>query len=165
MRLSGLSGVSIDRDRRVARVDGGTSWRLVVEAAARHVLAALHGSGPAVAVAGYTLGGGLSWYAREYGLARNQVVAAEIVSADGTMHRVDQDNEPNLFWALRGGGGSFGVVTALEFRLIPLREVYAGVLMWDDPAVFGEVSRTPPSVNQSTLRRGVRSRGVAGSRA
>ena len=84
-----------------------------------------------MAVAGYTLGGGLSWYARAHGLACNQVVAAEIVSVDGTMHRVDQDNEPNLLWALRGGG-SFGVVTALEFRLIPLREVYAGVLMWDD---------------------------------
>ena len=142
MRLSGLSGVSIDPDLRVARVDGGTPWRLVVQAAARHGLAALHGSGPAVAVAGYTLGGGLSWYARKHGLACNQLVAADIVLADGTLHRVDDDTEQDLFWALRGGGGSFGVVTALEFRLLPLREVYAGVLLWDDPAVTGEVCRT-----------------------
>lgn len=141
LRMSGLSGVSIDPDRRVARVDGGTPWRLVVQAAAEHGLAALHGSGPAVAVAGYTLAGGLSWYGRKHGLACNQMVAAEVVLADGILHRVDQHTEPELFWALRGGGGSFGVVTALEFRLVPLRTVHAGVLMWDDPAVTGEVCR------------------------
>jgi FAD/FMN-containing dehydrogenase len=105
-------------------------WIEVVEAAAEHGLAALAGSSPDVGVVGYTLGGGLSWLVRKYGLAANKVTAVELVTADGRLVRADRDNEPDLFWALRGGGGSFGVVTALEFRLYPLTEVYAGVMFW-----------------------------------
>jgi FAD/FMN-containing dehydrogenase len=141
LRMSGFSGVWIDAARRRARVIGATAWQEVAEAASVHGLAAMHGSGPDIAVAGYTLGGGLSWYARKFGLACNHVVAAEIVVADGSLLRVDADNEPELFWALRGGGGNFGVVTALEFGLQPLKEVYAGVLLWDDPARTGDVCR------------------------
>jgi FAD/FMN-containing dehydrogenase len=140
LRLSDFTGVTIDQERRVARVLGGTQWHDVVEAAAAEGLAVAHGSGPDVAAAGYTLGGGLSWYARSLGLTCNQVVAAEVVLADGTLHRVHAANEPELFWALRGGGGSFGVVTALEFQLLPWREVYAGVMLWD-AARAGEVCR------------------------
>jgi FAD/FMN-containing dehydrogenase len=81
-----------------------------------------------VGVVGYTLGGGLSWLARKHGLGANHVVAAEIVTADGQLRRVDHDNDPDLFWAIRGGGGNFGVVTALELELFPYTEVYAGVL-------------------------------------
>ena len=80
----------------------------------------LHGSAPGVGIAGYTLGGGVSFYARKHGLACNRVTAIELVTADGEQVRVDADNEPDLFWALRGGGGSFGVVTALEFDLLPM---------------------------------------------
>ena len=82
-------------------------------------LAALHGSTPDVSVAGYSLGGGLGWYGRKHGLAANSVTAIELVTADGELRRVDAQNEPELFWALRGGGGNFGVVTALEFDLLP----------------------------------------------
>ena len=79
---------------------------------------------------GYTLGGGLGWLARRYGLACNSVLAIDVVTADGRLLRVDRDHEPDLFWALRGGGGSFGIVTALEFALYPVRELYAGALFW-----------------------------------
>jgi FAD/FMN-containing dehydrogenase len=139
--MTGSSDVTIDTGRRVARALGATAWQRVAEAASLHGLAAMHGSGPDIGVAGYTLGGGLSWYARKFGLACSHVVAAEIVLADGSLHRAHANSEPELFWALRGGGGSFGVVTALEFELLPLAEVYAGVLLWDDPAVTGKVAR------------------------
>ena len=101
---------------------------------AEHGLAALAGSAPDVGVAGYTLGGGISWLARSHGLAANSVVAIEVVTADGVLRRVDETHEPELFWALRGGGGSFGVVTAIEFRLYPITEVYAGVLFFPSTA-------------------------------
>jgi hypothetical protein len=130
LKTSRLRGVEIDPESRTARVEAGVIWIEVVEAAARHGLAALAGSSPDVGVVGYTLGGGLSWLARKYGLAANSVTAVELVTADGRLVRADHDNEPDLFWAVRGGGGSFGVVTALEFRLYPLTEVYAGVLFW-----------------------------------
>jgi FAD/FMN-containing dehydrogenase len=81
-------------------------------------------------VTGYTLGGGLSWLARSHGLAANSVTAADVVTADGVLRHVDEDNDPDLFWAIRGGGGSFGVVTALEFRLFPITHVHAGALFW-----------------------------------
>src|SRR3954463_8590893 len=123
-----LRGVTIDPVARTARAEAGTTWIEVVEAAAEHGLAALAGSSPDVGVVGYTLGGGLSWLARKHGIGANQVVAVELVTADGELERVDRDNEPDLFWALRGGGGSFSVVTAIEFNLFPYEHVYAGVL-------------------------------------
>jgi hypothetical protein len=101
-----------------------------VEAAAEHGLAPLAGSSPDVGVIGYTLGGGMSWLGRKYGLAANNVVAVELVTADGTFVRADRETESELFWALRGGGGSFGIVTALEVRLFPITEVYAGILWY-----------------------------------
>jgi len=131
LRLSDFTGVSVDPEQGVARVLGATLWQDVVEAAAAHGLAAMHGSSPDVAAAGYLLGGGLSWYARHHGLACNHVVAAELVLADGSLVRADADHNPDLFWALRGGGGNFGVVTALEIRLLPYVDAYAGLLAWD----------------------------------
>ena len=127
-KLHRLRGVEIDASRRRARVEAGVIWSEVVEAAAEHGLAALAGSSPDVGVVGYTLGGGLSWLARKHGLGANQVTGAEIVTADGTHRRIDREHEPDLFWAIRGGGGDFGIVTALEFTLLPLTEVYAGIL-------------------------------------
>jgi FAD/FMN-containing dehydrogenase len=120
--------VSIDPEARTARVGAGVLWMEVVEAAAEHGLAALAGSSPDVGVVGYTLGGGLSWLARKHGIGANQVTAVELVTADGRFVRATREDEPDLFWAVRGGGGAFGVVTALEFNLFPITEVYAGIL-------------------------------------
>jgi hypothetical protein len=97
---------------------------------AEHGLAALAGSAKDVGVVGYTLGGGIGWLARRHGLACSSVLAVEAVTADGRIVRADADSEPELFWALRGGGGSFALVTALEFALHPVAEVYAGALFW-----------------------------------
>jgi hypothetical protein len=128
LKTSRMRGVTIDAQARTARAEAGVIWIEVVEAAARHGLASLAGSSPDVGVVGYTLGGGLSWLGRKHGLAANNVVAVELVTADGRLVRATRDEEPDLFWAVRGGGGAFGVVTAIEFRLFPIEEVYAGVL-------------------------------------
>ena len=125
-----MRGIEIDPEARRARVEAGVLWAEVTEAAAKHGLAALAGTSPDVGVVGYTLGGGLSWLARRHGLASNSVTAVELVNAEGEHVRADSENEPELFWALRGGGGSFGIVTAIEFELYPIREVYAGVLFF-----------------------------------
>ncbi|MDQ0576780.1 FAD-binding oxidoreductase [Agromyces albus] len=130
LRTSELRGVEVDAEARVARVEPGALWADVVAAVAPHGLAALAGSSHDVGVVGYTLGGGVSWLARSHGLAANQVLAIELVTADGVERRVDAEHDGELFWALRGGGGDFGVVTALEFRLFPVAEIVAGTLFW-----------------------------------
>ena len=130
VRTSPMRGVSIDVEARRARAEGGVIWRDVTEAAAPHGLAALAGSAPDVGVVGYTLGGGLSWMARRYGLAANHVTAIEAVTGDGRALRVDHEREPELFWALRGGGGGLAIVTAIEFALVPVAEVFAGAMFW-----------------------------------
>jgi FAD/FMN-containing dehydrogenase len=130
VKTARMRRVSIDPAARVARAEAGALWHEVVEAAAGHSLAALAGSAPDVGVAGYTIGGGISWLGRAYGLAANNVEAIELVTADGRLVRADAVSAPDLFWALRGGGGSFGVVTAIELRLFPITEVYAGQLWW-----------------------------------
>ena len=131
VRTSGMDRITVDPDRRIARIEGGALWLPAVEAAAEHGLAALHGSSPDVGIAGYSLGGGMGWYARKLGLACNSLTAVELVIGDGTVVRAAADDNAELFWALRGGGGSFGVVTALEFRLYPIETAYAGMLVWD----------------------------------
>jgi FAD/FMN-containing dehydrogenase len=131
VRTGSLTGVEIDAARRIARVGAGEQWEAVVDAAAPHGLYALHGSSPTVGVAGYSLGGGMGWLARSHGLQTNSLTAIELVTPDGRLVRTDADHDPELFWALRGGGGNFGVVTALEFRLYALREIFAGFMVWD----------------------------------
>ena len=125
-----MRGVEIDVERRIARVAAGTLWIEVTEASSPHGLAPLSGSSPDVGVVGYTLGGGLSWLGRKYGLAANSVTAIELVTADGRFVRATVDHEADLFWALRGGGGNLGVVCAMEFRLYEEPAVYAGMLLW-----------------------------------
>ena len=110
-------------------------WGDLAEAAGRHGLAARHPSSPDVGVVGYSLGGGIGWYARRLGLQCNAVTAVELVLADGTFVRATADARAELFWALRGGGAPLGVVTALEFELFPLDTVVAGFLAWDWTAV------------------------------
>lgn len=126
-------GVQIDPQARTARVPAGTTWDPVVTAAAEHGLIATHGSSPTVGVVGYLLSGGASFYGRKYGVASNHVTAIELVDATGTPRRVDADNDPDLFWALRGGGGSFGVVTAIEIALFEATTIYAGTLFYAAP--------------------------------
>ena len=128
--MSGMNAVEIDPDRRRARLQAGAQWQHVTGPAAEHGLAGLSGSAPDVCVTGYALGGGASWMVRRYGLAANSIRAAEVVTADGRRLRADAGSEPDLFWAVRGGGGSFGVVTELELELFPVPELYAGVLFW-----------------------------------
>ena len=130
LKTERMRGIEIDIRRNRARVQAGVLWGEVTDAAAEHGLAALAGSSPDVGVVGYSLGGGISWLARKHGLAANNVTAVELVNAEGDLIRADPENRPELFWALRGGGGSFGVVTALEFNLFPLEDVYAGVLFF-----------------------------------
>ncbi len=130
VRMTDLRDVEIDVEARQARAGAGAVWEDVVNPAAEHGLIALHGSSPDVGVAGYTLGGGMGWLARKHGLAANSVTAIEVVTADGEFHRIDHTHERDLFFALRGGGGNFGIVTALEFKLYPLEQVFAGWMIW-----------------------------------
>ncbi|MXM66884.1 FAD-binding protein [Streptomyces sp. HUCO-GS316] len=125
-----MRDVSIDPATRTARVEGGAQWFEVVEAAAEHGLAPLNGSSPLTGVIGYTLGGGLGLMARKYGYAADRVTAVEIVTPDGRSHRATADQDTDLFWAARGGKGNFGVVTALEFGLVPVSRLYGGGLFF-----------------------------------
>ncbi|HEY3186394.1 MAG TPA: FAD-binding oxidoreductase [Solirubrobacteraceae bacterium] len=120
--------VEVDTDRRRARAQAGALWADVAIPASEHGLAALAGSSHDVGVVGYSLGGGLSWLARKHGLAANSVTAIQLVNAEGRVIVVDAHHDPDLFWALRGGGGNFGIVTAIELQLYPVAEVYAGML-------------------------------------
>lgn len=130
INTSRLDGVSIDAAARRVRVGAGVKWERVVPELSDLGLAALHGSSSDVGIAGYSLGGGMGWLARRHGLQANSVTAIEIVTADGHLLRTDANHEPDLFWALRGGGGNFGVVTAIEFTVYPVPELYAGTLFF-----------------------------------
>jgi hypothetical protein len=130
VRTIRMGGVDVDPDARVARVEAGALSGDLSAAAGEHGLTALGGSSPDVGVVGFALGGGIGWLSRRYGLTCNTVRAIELVTADGEHVRADADQNADLFWALRGGGGDFGVVTALELELFPIERVYAGSLMW-----------------------------------
>lgn len=125
-----LGGVSIDPAAQIVRVGAGVRWARVVPQLSELGLAALHGSSPDVGIAGYSLGGGMGWLARKHGLQTNSVTAFELVTANGRLVRADPEHEPDLFWALRGGGGNFGVVTAIEFGVYAVEDLYAGVMFF-----------------------------------
>ena len=130
VQTSEMTDVSIDPAAHRVRVGSGIKWEKVAPQLSDHGLAGLHGSSPDVGIAGYSLGGGMGWLARKYGLQTNSVTAIELVTADGQVRRVTAENEPELFWALRGGGGNFGIVTAIEFAVYPVEELYAGALFF-----------------------------------
>ena len=130
VNTSRMTGVEVDPRGLTARVAAGTIWADVVEAAVPHGLTALHGSAHDVGVVGYSLGGGIGWLARKHGLSSSSVLSAEVVTADGEVLRADPESNADLFWALRGGGGSFGIVTEVEIALYPVTEAYAGWLVW-----------------------------------
>src|SRR3954471_21100309 len=128
--VSELQSVSIDAAAQRVRVGAGVKWEKVGPALSEYGLAGLHGSSPDVGIAGYSLGGGMGWLARKYGLQTNSVTAIEVVLADGRHVRTDATHEPALFWALRGGNGNFGVVTAIECAVYPVEELYAGAMFF-----------------------------------
>lgn len=131
VKTAAMAAVEVDATRRVARVRGGALWSDVIAAAAPHGLGALSGTSPGVGVIGYTLGGGTGWLSRLHGYAADSVLRAEVVTAAGERLTATATENPDLFWALRGGSGNFGVVTELEFRLFPVGQVYAGMAMFD----------------------------------
>ena len=128
---SRMATVLVDADRSVARVGSGAVWGAVAEAAAPFGLAPLSGSHPDVGVTGFTLGGGLSWLSRRYGLASDSLLRAHVVTAAGSRLVASDEENADLFWALRGGGGGFGVVTSLELRLHRVPQVYAGTAYFE----------------------------------
>lgn len=129
--LSKLVDVRIDPEARTATVAGGTTWRPVLEAASAVGLAPLLGSTPDVGVVGYTLGGGLGWLARAHGMGREMLRAAELVTPDGDVVEVSESSNPELLWALRGGGTSgLGIVTSMTVDLVPVSMVYGGNLLY-----------------------------------
>jgi len=130
VHVAELDEVTIDANARRVRVGAGVKWERVTQQLSDLGLAGLHGSSPDVGIAGYSLGGGMGWLARKYGLQTNSVTAIEVVTADGHLIRTDQFHEPELFWALRGGNGNFGVVTAIEFAVYPVSELYAGAMFF-----------------------------------
>lgn len=131
LRTSALNRVTADPGRGIVRAEGGAVWEPAVDAAAAHGQAVLHGSSPDVGIAGYSLGGGIGWYARQLGLAASSIIAVEVVIGDGSLVRASAEENVDLFWSLRGGGGNFGVVTALEFAMHPITDAYAGFLLWE----------------------------------
>src|SRR3954466_7018611 len=128
---SAMRSVLVDPDLRTARVGPGATWGDVIEAAAPFGLAPVSGTSPTVGVSGFTFGGGHGFLSRKHGLAADNLIRADVVTADGETLTAREDRRSGLFWALRGAGGSFGVATSVEVRLHPLREVFGGVASFD----------------------------------
>jgi hypothetical protein len=126
---SRMRQVTVDPVRRTATAAAGVRWAEVLSAAAPHGLAPLSGSSSQVGVVGYTLGGGIGSLSRQFGFAADLVERVEMVTADGQVRQVDAHSDPDLFWAVRGGKGNFGIVTSLEFGLVPVAEIYGGGVM------------------------------------
>lgn len=130
-----MDGVRVDPATRTARIEAGVRSRRLVHEAAIHGLAPLNGSAPDVGVVSYVLGGGVPMLGRRYGYAADHVRALDVVTADGELRNVTAEGEPDLFWALRGGRGNFGVVVSLELDLAPVSRLYGGGLWFGGPSV------------------------------
>jgi FAD/FMN-containing dehydrogenase len=126
--LSPMRTVDVDADARTARAGGGALWSDLNAATAEHGLAVTGGAISTTGIGGLTLGGGLGWLMAKYGLAADNVLAIELVTADGDVLDVTAESHPDLFWALRGGGGNFGVATAFTYRLYPVEMVTGGLI-------------------------------------
>jgi len=137
--LSRIRSVDVDPAKRLARVGGGATWAGVNDATHQHALATTGGLISTTGVGGLTLGGGFGYLTRGLGLACDNLVAAEVVTARGEVLSADAGNEPDLFWAIRGGGGNFGVVTSFTFRLSPVAGILGGPIVF--PAEAGVVAR------------------------
>ena len=130
-----MQGVRVDPAARVARVQAGVRWRPVIDAAVPHGLAPLSGSSSGVGVVGYTLGGGMGHLARRHGFAADHVRSVELVTADGAIRTVTAASDAELFWAVRGGQGRFGIASSLEFDLVPVPRFFGGALFFVGPAI------------------------------
>jgi FAD/FMN-containing dehydrogenase len=148
--LSGLSSMTVDPGARTARAGGGLTWGGFNDGAAAHGLATTGGIISTTGVGGLTLGGGIGYLSRGYGLSCDNLLSAEVVTADGQIVTASEHEHPDLFWALRGGGGNFGVVTEFTFRVHPVAEIYGGPMLFelsDGPAIleyFNQFIKTAP---------------------
>jgi UDP-N-acetylenolpyruvoylglucosamine reductase len=148
--LSRLRGIRVDPERRTAQVEGGCTWGDVDNATHAFGLASPGGVISTTGVGGLTTGGGFGYLSRRYGLACDNLLSAKVVTADGQLRTANASQEPDLFWAIRGGGGNFGIVTSFEFRLHPVTEAYAGPVIYpldraaDVLRFFRDFMRTAP---------------------
>ena len=148
--LAEMTTVEVDPEHRTARAQGGMNWNELNAATAEHGLAVTGGAISTTGIAGLTLGGGLGWLMGLHGLAADNVVSVELVTADGKVLNVTAESEPDLFWALRGGGGNFGVATTFEYRLHELTMVTGGLVAHPFAAAremlrfYREFTRTVP---------------------
>jgi FAD/FMN-containing dehydrogenase len=126
--LAEMKQITVDPGRQTATAQGGVLWSELNEAAAEHGLAVTGGAISTTGIAGLTLGGGLGWLMAKYGLAADNLVSVELVTADGQVLQVDAESHPDLFWALRGGGGNFGIATSFTYRVHPLETVVGGLI-------------------------------------
>jgi len=129
--LAGMHDVQVDTERLTARAQGGATWGIFNDATHVYGLATTGGVVSTTGVGGLTLGGGIGYLTRGHGLSCDNLVSAEVVTADGRALTASEYENDDLFWALRGGGGNFGVVTSFEFRLHPVAEVYGGPMFFD----------------------------------
>lgn len=134
VRTSGFDRCEIDVTTRTARVGAGVRWQTVIDAAAPHGLAPLAGSAPAVGVMGYLTGAGIGPFVRTVGLSSDYIRSFEVVTGDGTIHQVTPETNAELFWGLRGGKGTLGIVTEVVIDLLPITEFYGGAIYFDGAA-------------------------------
>jgi hypothetical protein len=128
--LSPMKGIHVDPRNRTVRAEGGVLWRELDRETQVFGLATTGGTVSNTGIAGLTLGGGLGWLMGKHGLTIDNLISADIVTADGAFHQASSTDNPDLFWALRGGGGNFGVVTSLEYRLHPVPQVLGGLVLY-----------------------------------
>ncbi|MDX6264397.1 MAG: hypothetical protein QOH84_6085 [Kribbellaceae bacterium] len=137
---SRLKGVTIDPETRIAHIEAGSRWSEVIEAAAEHGLAPVAGASANVGCIGYTLGGGLGPLSRTYGFSSDWARGFRIAVASGEVITANATENPDLFWALRGGKGGFGIVTSMEFELVELATLYGGSVFFDAPQIDGALT-------------------------
>lgn len=131
LNISELTDVQIDPNTKSAKIGGGTRWSKVIEAAQPYNLMPISGSAPGVGVVGYTIGGGYGIFSRQYGLGVDQVLSVRLVTPNGNIQDVTADTSPDLFWAILGGGGAFGVITQIEVQLHAQPTIFGGSVMFD----------------------------------
>jgi FAD/FMN-containing dehydrogenase len=139
--LARMKGITVDPQARTVRAEGGCNWGEVNDALQPYGLAATGGFVSVTGVSGLTLGGGLGWLVRKHGLALDNLLSAEVVLADGRLVTASARENDDLFWAIRGGGGNFGVVTSFEFRAHPVATVLAGIVLHPATAAAGAIRR------------------------
>ena len=169
--LSLMKGIDVDAARRTARAQGGVTWRELNRETQLHGLATTGGVISTTGIAGLTLGGGLGWLMAKHGLATDNLISAEVITASGDVLRANENENADLFWGLRGGGGNFGVVSRFEFRLYPVGPVTSGLIAYpvdqardvlkffreitsalpDDLAIFGGLLHAPNGVQIAAL--------------